>query len=145
MIDICKTLIECTKDDTVKYDACRILAECYYENGQYELVEPTLEQIPEIYFTKLELMAELLEGNKRYEAAQKQKNISAESLVCMLVIIGKHLKEKGEEQKAAIQLKIAKNIIAAFADDYLEDTLFRETVCEYMKEEAEEIDRLLAE
>ena len=58
VITLCKTLIESTKDDSVKYDACRILASCYKENGQDDLVKPTLEIIPEIYFSKLELMQE---------------------------------------------------------------------------------------
>lgn len=56
VIKLCKTLIECTHYDDVKYDALRILAETYHETGQQALVEPTLEAIPEIYFTKLELM-----------------------------------------------------------------------------------------
>lgn len=64
VIKICKTLIECTHYDDVKYDALRILAETYHETGQQALVEPTLEEIPEIYFTKLELMGQLLEGEK---------------------------------------------------------------------------------
>ena len=88
VISICKSLITSTKDDSVKYDACRILATCYKENGQVDLIEPTLEMIPEIYFSKLELMASLLDGENSYEAAQKQKNISAEDLIDMLIIAG---------------------------------------------------------
>ena len=38
VISVCKDLIELTKDDSVKYDACRILAKCYNENGQKDLV-----------------------------------------------------------------------------------------------------------
>ena len=48
VMNLCKTLIESTKDDYVKYDACRILATCYKENGRDDLVAPTLEIIPEI-------------------------------------------------------------------------------------------------
>ena len=42
VINLCKTLMESTKDDSVKYDACRILASCYRENGQTDLVCPFL-------------------------------------------------------------------------------------------------------
>lgn len=108
VISICKSLITSTKDDSVKYDACRILATCYKENGQVDLIKPTLEMIPEIYFTKLELMASLLDGENSYEAAQKQKNISAEDLIDMLVIAGKYLKNRGENEKAISQFRIAK-------------------------------------
>jgi len=93
-----------------KHDACRILATCYKKIGQTDLVKPTLELIPEIYFTKLELMASLLDGDDSYEAAQKQKNISAEDLIDMLIVTGKYLKEKGETEKANVQFRIAKKL-----------------------------------
>ncbi len=145
VITLCKTLIESTKDNSVKYDACRILASCYKKNGQTDLVKPTLEIIPEIYFTKLELMATLLKGEDSYEAAQKQKNISAEDLINMLIITGKHLKEKGETEKAISQFKIAQKVIDAFADDFVEDKWFKATVYEYAREQRKEIEQLLSE
>ena len=145
MIHLCKTLIESTKDDAVKYDACRILAECYKANGQHDLITPTLEIIPEIYFTKLELMASLLTNEDRYEAAQKQKNISAEALIDMLIITGKYLQEHGEHEKAASQFKIAQRIIDAFSIDFLEDKWFRSTIYEPTSKRYKEIEHLLSE
>ncbi|MBP3666854.1 MAG: helix-turn-helix transcriptional regulator [Clostridia bacterium] len=143
VITLCKTLIESTRDDSVKYDACRILATCYKENGHDELVEPTLEMIPEIYFTKLELMATLLEGEDAYEAAQKQKNISAEDLIDMLIIAGKHLLAQGEREKALSQLRIAQKVMDAFAEDFVETKWFKATVYEYTGEQRQEIESLL--
>lgn len=145
VITLCKTLIESTKDDSVKYDAARILAACYKENGHDQLVKPTLEIIPEIYFTKLELMATLLEGEDAYEAAQKQKNISAEDLIDMLLIAGKHLMEQGEGEKAASQFRIAQKVSEAFAEDFVETKWFKATVYEYTQEQRQEIERLLAQ
>ena len=145
VITLCKTLIESTRDDSVKYDACRILASCYRENGQNDLVRPTLEIIPEIYFSKLELMASLLDGEDSYEAAQKQKNLSAEDLIEMLLITGKRLKERGDNEKAASQFRIALKIIDAFAEDFVESKWFRSTIYEYMREQRQEAERLLAE
>lgn len=145
VIGLCKTLIESTKDDSVKYDACRILAECYKQNGMNDLVKLTLEKIPEIYFTKLELMALLLDGDDRYEAAQKQKNISAEHLINMLIVTGKHLKENGETEKAASQFRIAQKIMDAFGEDFLETKWFKSTIFEYTNEQRKEIERLLNE
>ena len=143
VITLCKTLIESTRDDSVKYDACRILATCYKENGHDELVEPTLEMIPEIYFTKLELMATLLEGEEAYEAAQKQKNLSAEDLIDMLIITGKHLLAQGEREKALSQLRIAQKVMDAFAEDFVETKWFKATVYEYTGEQRQEIESLL--
>ena len=143
VITLCKALMESTRDDSVKYDACRILATCYKENGHDELVEPTLEMIPEIYFTKLELMATLLEGEEAYEAAQKQKNLSAEDLIDMLIITGKHLLAQGEREKALSQLRIAQKVMDAFAEDFVETKWFKATVYEYTGEQRQEIESLL--
>ena len=143
VITLCKTLIASAKDDSVKYDACRILASCYKENGQNDLVKPTLENIPEIYFSKLELMASLLDGDESYEAAQKHKNICTEDLIDMLIICGKRLSEAGETEKAMSQFRIAQKIIDAFKDDFVEDRWFRATVYDYMREQRNEIEELL--
>ena len=144
-ITLCKTLIESVKDDSVKYDACRILAMCYRKNGQNDLIKPTLEIIPEIYFTKLELMASLLNGEDSYEAAQKQKNISAEDLINMLIITGKRLKENGEVEKANSQFRIAEKIMDAFKDDFVEDRWFELTIYDYTNDQRKELEQLLSE
>lgn len=89
IITICKTLITGTRDDAVKYDALRILADTYHEIGQQALVEPTLEEIPEIYFTKLQQMAALLEGEKAAKAAKSQLSICMDQMLEMLdVLVG---------------------------------------------------------
>ncbi|MBQ1233076.1 MAG: helix-turn-helix domain-containing protein [Clostridia bacterium] len=139
VIALCKTLIASTKDDSVKYDACRILATCYKENGQDDLIAPTLELIPEIYFSKLELMASLLDGDESYEAAQKHKNICDEDLVDMLLIAGKRLQERGENEKAASQFKIAQKVVDAFKDDFLEDRWFCATVYESLQKQRKQL------
>lgn len=145
VINLCKTLIESTKDDSVKYDACRILAMCYQENGQKDLIKPTLEMIPEIYFTKLELMASMLDGEDSYRAAQLHKNICAEDLISMLIVAGKRLKEIGENEKAVLQFKIAQKVMEAFKDDFIEEKWFKGTVYDYTAEYREEIEKLLNE
>ena len=144
-VTLCKTLIESVKDDSVKYDACRILAMCYKKNGQNDLIKPTLEIIPEIYFSKLELMASLLDGEDSYEAAQKQKNLSAEDLIDMLIITGTRLKEIGETEKANSQFRIAKKVMDAFSEDFIEDKWFKATIYEYTSDRRKEIEILLSE
>lgn len=95
MINICKGLIGITDDDAVKYDAARILAEIYAKRKNLALCEETLEIIPEIYFTKLELTAELLEGDKALKAAVGQFYIDIESAAEMAGIAAKISEEKG--------------------------------------------------
>lgn len=114
LISLCKSLIESTKDDSVKYDACRLLAMCYKENGRQDLCEITLEKIPEIYFTKLGLMATLLEGEKGYEAAVKQRNLSLNSLMEMLSVIKSYYEQQRDYVKAALQLEVLQKLEEVF-------------------------------
>lgn len=99
VITLCKSLIESTKLDDVKYDALRILAETYKEQGEYELVKVTLEKIPELYFTKLELQAELLEGEEMAEAAIKQLGLSLDSAVKMAQLLTSYYEYAGDSTK----------------------------------------------
>lgn len=95
MVTICKTLIAGTHDDEVKYDVLRILAQTYHDMGQQDLVRPTLEQIPELYFTKLEYMALLLEGEPAFKAARQHMGLCLEQLVEMLLVMERQA--QGEE------------------------------------------------
>ena len=114
IISLCKSLIESTKDDSVKYDACRLLAMCYKENGRQDLCEITLEKIPEIYFTKLGLMATLLEGEKGYDAAVKQRNLSLNSLIEMLNVIKAHHEKQEDFDKTELQIEALQKLEEVF-------------------------------
>lgn len=117
IISICKSLIECTHDDAVKYDALRILARTYHQTGQQALIEPTLEQIPEIYFTKLELMAKLLEDDKALGAAKSQMGLSLHSLVDMLIIMQDYLYKNGNPEEANKYKTIARKVLEVFSQN----------------------------
>ena len=145
VINIGKALVESTKNDDLRFDAHRIMAMAYKAKGEYQAVRDSIEKIPEIYFTKLEVAAKLLEGEEMYMAAQKQKNLSAESLIYMLLIAGNYLKEQGETEKAISQFKIAQKVIDAFIDDFVEKKWFKSTVYEYMVERRKDIEQLLNE
>lgn len=106
MVTICKTLIEGTRDDAVKYDALRILAQTYHDMGQQDLVAPTLDQIPELYFTKLECMALLLEGEAAFKAARQHMGLCLEQLVEMLLVMERQAQgeEKNQYRRLAQQV-----------------------------------------
>ncbi len=145
VIAVARALAESTRYDDVRIDAYRIMAEAYKAQGDYPLMKNAIENIPEIYFSKLEVMAQLLEGHDRYEAAQKQKNLSAGTLIDMLIIAGKCLKEQGEHEKAASQFRIAQRVSEAFAEDFVETRWFKGTVYEYTSEQRNELAQLLNE
>ena len=114
MITICKSLIESTRDDEVRFDAIRILATIYHETGQQALVEPTLEKLPEIYFTKLEQMALLLEGEKAIKAARSQLSLCTEQMVAMLEVLQKVYKKQGDDEKVEKYERLVNGVLEIF-------------------------------
>lgn len=114
VVVICKSILEVTKYDDVKYDVLRILAETYREMGQHALVKPTLEQIPEIYFSKLELTAKLLDGKEAMEAAQMQAGLSRDDLLDMLSRISELFRQNGNEEKAAEYADLTRGVYTLF-------------------------------
>jgi len=117
MVDICRTLIACSKDDEVRYDAMRILAETYKAMGQYDLTKDTLEGIPEIYFTKLEEQALLLTGEDMFRPAAAQKRLSAETLCDMLLRLADYYEEKDDKVLSRMQLETVLKVVEALKDD----------------------------
>ena len=63
----------------------------------------------------------------------------------MLIITGKRLRERGDDEKAASQFRIALKVMDAFSEDFVEDKWFRETVFEYTREQRREVEALLGE
>ena len=114
VITLCKSLIESTKEEDVKYDALRILAETYHETGQQALVKPTLEKIPEIYFSKVELAAKLLEGEEALEAALLQGMLSRDDLLDMLSRTAQLYHQRGEAEKASDYADLTRKVYALF-------------------------------
>ncbi|MBQ8783763.1 MAG: helix-turn-helix transcriptional regulator [Clostridia bacterium] len=110
-ISVATKLIGKTKHSDVKYDALRFLAYAYSAKGEKENARTALEQIPEIYFTKLSEMAFILDGDAKYEAAKKQKWISFETLLQMMWKLAECYEEDGENQKAIEETQKALAII----------------------------------
>jgi len=121
IVTICKALLESTRDDEVKYDVLRILARTYREMGQQALVKPTLEQIPEIYFSKLELAAKYLDGEEAIEAAKSQARLSRDDLIDMLSRLAQLLREKGDTEEAERYARLTREVYAFFEgrEDFL--------------------------
>ena len=100
----------------MKYDVLRILAKTYHEMGQQNLVKPTLEQIPEIYFSKLELEANLLDGEDAMRAARMQANLSRDDLLEMLSRMSELYRNSGDTVKAEEYAALTKQVYALFVD-----------------------------
>lgn len=136
VISICKSILEVTRDDEVKYDVLRILAETYCEQGNYALTKETLEKIPELYFSKLELVADLLSGDDAMQAAKRHANICRDALLDMLSRISELYRAQGDSALAGEYAALTKQVHALFASrtdfigyhahepEWLEETVF---------------------
>lgn len=117
-IEVASNLIEKTTQSDVKYDALRFLAYAYKANGDIKSAEAAIEQIPEIYFTKLTEMAYLLSGKGKFEAAEKQKWISCENLLQMMWKIVEYYEENGEIDKAIKETEKALHVISILENEH---------------------------
>jgi transcriptional regulator with XRE-family HTH domain len=118
VIEIGKQLAASTRFDEIRIDAYRIMAEAYKSLGEDAMCREAVGKIPEIYFSALSVKAELLDGEERFEAANKEKCLCLEHLLRMLSILADHYAAEGEREKARIQLDIAHRVIAAFENDF---------------------------
>lgn len=105
--EVCRILIEHARDDGIRYDAWNVLAMSYKAMGMEELVEPTLENIPEFYFTRTESRAKLLTGEKAREAAGLQLRYSGATTVAMLEILAR----ESAEEKYVLAARDIRNIL----------------------------------
>lgn len=124
-IALATSLIERNNVDAdVKYDALRFLAYAYKAKGEIESAAAAIEQIPEIYFTKLTELAFLLEGEPKRRAAEKQKHISFENLIQMMYKLAECYESDGEIDRAIAELESAIGLIGIIKnksyDNYVE-------------------------
>ncbi len=116
-ISVASKLIDKTKQFDVKYDALRFLAYAYNAKGDTVSAVAALEQIPEIYFTKLSEMAFILKGKPKYDVAEKQKWISFETLLQMVWKIAEYYEADGKTDLAIAETQKALNLIDALSSE----------------------------
>lgn len=112
-IAIASRLIEKTESFEIRYDALRFLAYAYNSKGDKVSAVAALEQIPEIYFTKLSELAFIQTGEQKYDAAEKQKWISFEILLQMIQKIAESYEEAGKNKEAICETERGLKLIAA--------------------------------
>ncbi|QSX04856.1 helix-turn-helix transcriptional regulator [Sedimentibacter sp. zth1] len=113
-IEIAKKLIQYTKDDEIKYDAIRILAGTYFDLGNDTMGEYFLEQIPEIYFSKLELDALYLKGDDKKRATNLQLFLSIEQSIEMISCLIEIANKSNDKKQADIEFNRGLKIIESF-------------------------------
>lgn len=72
-IEIGEKLLDCTRDDAIKIDVLRILAETCHGIGEQAMAEHYLARMPELYFLKNEVAAGILDGKARPERSKGRR------------------------------------------------------------------------
>lgn len=116
-IKIATKLIDKTTESEIKYDALRFLAYAYNKKSDSKAALSALEQIPELYFTKLSEIAFVLEGKPKYEAAEKQKWISFEIMIQMMSKLSECYEAENKIENAILEYERAKLLIDALAGE----------------------------
>ena len=117
LIGLCKTVIESTTDDGLRYDAARILAETYKAIGEYALCKQTIDLIPEFFFSHREEKALLLEGKDMFRPAWQQKEQSLDTFLWMCLRLADYYEETGAVEKAGQQLNQARDVLLLLTED----------------------------
>lgn len=106
-IALASKIIAKTDVSDIRYDALRFLAYAYNAKGDKKAAVAALEQVPELYFTKLSEMAFIAEGEAKYEAAEKQLWISFETVLQMLWKIAECCEANGDRDGALMKINQA--------------------------------------
>ncbi|MCC3351593.1 helix-turn-helix domain-containing protein [Ruminococcus albus] len=115
-IKLASKLIERTADSEVRYDSLRFLAYAYKAKGDIESAVAAIEQIPEIYFSKLTEIAFLFDGEKKIEAATKERSVSLGNLLQMQQKIVEYYAEIGDKDKARAEIERALELLEVMSD-----------------------------
>lgn len=96
VIEISLRTIDATTDDAIRYDALRFLARAYKAKNDLDSARASLMRIPEVYFSRLSEMANVLTGEEKRIAAEKQIGVSLELLCEMQLRRAEDMTEKGQ-------------------------------------------------
>lgn len=111
IIEIGERVLACTKDDELKIDVLRVLAETYHGLGEQAMAEYYLAKIPALHFLQYEIAAALQSGSARLEDIEKTEHICIDKLICMLAM---RREEEPDAQKRAALDGQAREMFAFF-------------------------------
>ena len=99
IIEIGQRVLDCTRDDELKIDVLRILAETYHNQGEQAMAESYLKKIPALHFMYYEIAAAIKSGPARMEEIRKAEDLCIDKLICMLWM---RREEANAQEQAAI-------------------------------------------
>ena len=84
IIQIGERILSCSRDEELKINVLRILAETYHSMGEQAMAEFYLSKIPGLHFLCYEIAAAIKQGEERIENAKKTEDFCIDKLICAL-------------------------------------------------------------
>ncbi len=95
VLRIASKIVDVTTDDSVKYDAFRFMAYAYKAQNDVDSARKILDQIPEIYFSRLSEKACVLTGEEKFDCACREAGNALHTLLLMKEKTSECFIEKG--------------------------------------------------
>ena len=99
ILEIGERVLACTKDDEMKIDVLRIMAETYHGLGEQAMAEYYLEKIPGLNFLQYEIAAAIRGGKARMEGIEQTESLCIEKLICMLALRKEEERDAGKRDE----------------------------------------------
>ena len=106
-IQIGERLLDCTADDEIRHDVCRLLARTCHAIGENAMAEHYLAKLPELYFLKTEVAAAIRTGEPQLAEIRKTENVCFRILSEMLAL------RMGREGRERYQ-SLARDLLALY-------------------------------
>lgn len=84
IIELGERVLACSKDDEMRIDVFRIMAETYHHMGEQAMAEYYLTKIPGLNFLYYEIAAALKTGESRIYEVECEESVCIDKLICML-------------------------------------------------------------
>lgn len=84
IIELGERVLACSRDDEMRIDVFRIMAETYHHMGEQAMAEYYLSKIPALNFLYYEIAAALKTGEARIEEVECEESVCIDKLICML-------------------------------------------------------------
>ena len=125
-IAVATKLIDKATDHSIIYDALRFMAYAYKAKGDMQSAKNAIDQIPEIYFTRLTEIAYLFDGEIKLDAAEKQKWVSFENLIQMMWHLAECYEADNDIDSAISEVEKALELIAIIGNSTSDCNYFYE-------------------
>ncbi len=98
IIEIGERILNCSKDDEMRIDVYRAMAETYHSMGEQAMAEYYLAKIPAVNFLYYEVAAKIKRGAARIEEVRNEESLAVDKLFYMLWL---RREEETDEKKIA--------------------------------------------